>query len=69
MQKVEEVFAKADKQQERASIHSRLPTLDPGNGPEHGGAWSNRTYLALALSSLLATCVVFCARIYRPAFS
>jgi len=37
MQKVEEVFAKADKQQERASIHSRLPTLDPGNGPEQWG--------------------------------
>jgi hypothetical protein len=34
MQKVEEVFAKADKQQERASIHSRLPTIEPGDGPE-----------------------------------
>ncbi len=25
----------------------------------HGGTWSNHTYVALALSSLLATCVVF----------
>jgi hypothetical protein len=25
----------------------------------HGGTWSNRTYVALALFSLLATCVVF----------
>jgi hypothetical protein len=28
-------------------------------GPGHGGTWSNRTYVALALFSLLATCVVF----------
>ncbi len=28
-------------------------------GLMHGGTWSNRTYVALALSSLLATCVVF----------
>jgi hypothetical protein len=28
-------------------------------GVYHGGTWSNRTYAALALSSLLATCVVF----------
>jgi hypothetical protein len=26
---------------------------------KHGGTWSNRTYVALALFSLLATCVVF----------
>jgi hypothetical protein len=26
---------------------------------DHGGRWSNRTYVALALFSLLATCVVF----------
>ncbi len=25
----------------------------------HGGTWSNRTYVASALFSLLATCVVF----------
>jgi hypothetical protein len=28
-------------------------------GSQHGGTWSNRTYVALALFSLLATCVVF----------
>jgi hypothetical protein len=26
---------------------------------DHGGRWSNRTYVALALHSLLSTCVVF----------
>ena len=30
-----------------------------GGGRRHGGTWSNRTYVALALFSLLATCVVF----------
>ncbi len=29
-----------------------------GEGGGHGGRWSNRTYVALALFSLLATCVV-----------
>ncbi len=28
-------------------------------GSAHGGTWSNHTYVALALSSLLATCVEF----------
>jgi hypothetical protein len=27
-------------------------------GWQHGGTWSNHTYVTLALSSLLATCVV-----------
>jgi hypothetical protein len=29
------------------------------SGVNHGGTWSNHTYVALAVSSLLATCVVF----------
>jgi hypothetical protein len=31
----------------------------PPPSPTHGGTWSNHTYVALALFSLLATCVVF----------
>ncbi len=36
-----------------------LLCTDVLHGWDHGGTWSNHTYVALALSSLLATCVVF----------
>ncbi len=36
----------------------RIPLMNPPRVC-HGGTWSNRTYVAPALFSLLATCVVF----------
>ncbi len=35
------------------------PPIYPQASLPHGGRWSNRPYVALALFSLLATCVVF----------
>jgi hypothetical protein len=40
------------------SNHPSNDRLELG-GIDHGGTWSNRTYVALALFSLLATCMVF----------
>jgi hypothetical protein len=37
------------------NTHKAVPPVSPS----HGGIWSNRTYVALALFSLLSTCVVF----------
>jgi len=33
--------------------------INKSDARNHGGTWSNRTYVALALFSLLTTCVVF----------
>ncbi len=40
-------------------IHGLIPPPSLPPPHNHGGTWSNHTYEALALSSLLATCVVF----------